>query len=342
VTKAILVTGAGGVGKTTLSAAIAVRLAKSGRRTLCLTVDPARRLADALGVGTLGAVPTVNRDLNLLWGAMLDAEHSWDAVARRHADPEVAERLVNSEFFRVAARHFPASQSYAAAERMADHLESDEWDVVVVDTPPAAGGIEFFTAPAETRDLVGGRLIRWITGGALPGRRSLFRIAGRPALKMASTVLGSNLLERVAEFLFDLRTTHDSLSRRAAAIERHFKNASTLVVTTADPTPLREAERFFRHLPKMASSPEFVVFNRSLPDSWRTARPPAGSPTELAENLRRWSSEATRQAAHRGEFAARYDTAVATVPWKSESPTDLDALESLLTDSNGLESLWSR
>ena len=338
-TRAILVTGAGGVGKTTLSAAIAVRSAQSGKRTLALTVDPARRLADALGVGTLGAVPTANAELNLLWGAMLDAEHSWDAVARRHADPEVAERLVSSEFFRVAARHFPASQSYAASERMADHLESGEWDVVVVDTPPAAGGIEFFTAPAETRDLVGGRLIRWITGGPLPGRRSIFRIAGRPALRMASTVLGSDLLERVAEFLFDLRTTHDSISRRAAAIERHFKQASTLVVTTAEPTPLREAERFFRRLPAVASTPDLVVFNRSLPEEWRTARPPNGTPSALADNLRRWSSEAARQAVNREEFAARYNTAVATVPWQQESPTSIGALEALFTQADGLEVL---
>ncbi|HSR43769.1 MAG TPA: ArsA-related P-loop ATPase [Acidimicrobiia bacterium] len=338
-TRAILVTGAGGVGKTTLSAAIAVRSARSGRRTLALTVDPARRLADALGVGTLGAVPTANPELDLLWGAMLDAEHSWDAVARRHADPEVAERLVSSEFFRVAARHFPASQSYAASERMADHLESDEWDVVVVDTPPAAGGIEFFTAPAETRDLVGGRLIRWITGGILPGRRSLFRIAGRPALRMASTVLGSDLLERVAEFLFDLRTTHDSLSRRAAAIERHFREASTLVVTTSDPTPMREAERFFRYLPKVASPPELVLFNRSLPEAWRVASPPADTPPVLADNLRKWSAEAARQAVRREEFALRYGTPVATVPWQPESPTDLHALEDLLTQAEGLEVL---
>jgi anion-transporting ArsA/GET3 family ATPase len=339
VTKAIIVTGAGGVGKTTLSAAVAVRSARAGHRTLVLTVDPARRLADALGLGELGAVPTANPELELLWGAMLDAEHSWDAVARRHADPEVAERLVSSEFFRVAARHFPASQSYAASERMADHLESGEWDVIVVDTPPSAGGIEFFTAPAETRDLVGGRLIRWITGGPLPGRRSIFRIAGRPALRMASTILGSDLLERVAEFLFDLRTTHDSLSRRAAAIERHFKEASTLVVTTADPTPMREAERFFRYLPKVASPPELVIFNRSLPDAWRSARPTSDTPPALADNLRRWSAEAVRQAIHREEFALRYRTPVATVPWQPASPTSVETLEHLLSSATGLEEL---
>ncbi len=147
------------------------------------------------------------------------------------------------------------------------------------------------------------------------------------------------MLERVAEFLFDLRTTYDGLSRRAAAIERHLQQASTLVVTTADPAPLREAERFFRQLPSVASPPAAVVFNRSLPDAWRTVKVPAGTSPELAGNLRRWSSEALRQAINREEFAARYTTRVATIPWQPESPTNLAALEALLEHSTGLDHL---
>jgi anion-transporting ArsA/GET3 family ATPase len=337
VTAAIIVTGAGGVGKTTISAALAVSAARRRYRTLALTVDPAKRLADALGVRDLGTVPTVNPDLPQLWGAMLDAQQSWDAIARRHADPAVAERLVSSEFFRAAARHFPASQSYAAAERMADYLESGEWDVLIVDTPPAAGGIEFFTAPGEMKDLVGGRLIRWLTGGPLPGRRSIFQLTGRPALRMASAILGSDLLERVAEFLFDLRTTYDGLAHRAAAIEQHLHTATTLVVTTADPAPMREAERFFRALPDVARRPELVVFNRALPDSWRRTGPTADVPPELADNLKRWGAEAERQAHARGEIAARYEATLASIPWQASSPTNLEALGALLEDATGLD-----
>jgi anion-transporting ArsA/GET3 family ATPase len=100
---------------------------------------------------------------------------------------------------------------------------------------------------------------------------------------------------------------------------------------------MREAERFFRYLPKVASPPELVIFNRSLPDSWRTARPPAGTPPDLVDNLRRWSAEAARQALNRDEFAVRHETPVATVPWQPESPTDLHALENLLEAAEGLE-----
>ncbi|MEX1043157.1 MAG: ArsA-related P-loop ATPase, partial [Acidimicrobiia bacterium] len=115
-TRTILVTGGGGVGKTTLSAALGVVSARQGLRTLVITVDPARRLADALGLDRLGTEPEPNPDEPNLWAAMLDASASWTAIALHHADPDVAERLVANPFFQAATTHFPASQSYAAAE----------------------------------------------------------------------------------------------------------------------------------------------------------------------------------------------------------------------------------
>ena len=146
--KVILVTGGGGVGKTTLSAALAVTAARSGVRTLVVTIDPAKRLATALGLKTLGSEPTPHKDEPNLWAAMLDAPASWKAIAHRHAPADVADRLVDNPFFEAATQHFPASQSYASAEEMANYVETRAWDLVVIDTPPAAGGIEFFSAPA--------------------------------------------------------------------------------------------------------------------------------------------------------------------------------------------------
>jgi anion-transporting ArsA/GET3 family ATPase len=332
----VLITGAGGVGKTTIAAAIGVRAARRGLRTLVVTVDPARRLATALGVEELGNEPQPHHQEPNLWAAMLDASASWRAVAMRHAEPEIAARLADNEFFRAASEHFPASQAYAAADQAVTFVQARAWDLVIVDTPPSGGGIDFFSAPAQMADLVGGRLLRWITGGPLPGRRALFNLAGRPFLRIADTLLGSDLLERVAEFLLDLRTTYDGVSLRGREIESVLRSASILVVTTSDPAPVHEAIRFYRELPGLASSPEAVVFNRILPTRWADAVAPPGTSPALEHNLARWSAETVRQRDSREEFSTRYGARIATIPWSATPPTDLDGLAGLLDGAEGI------
>lgn len=333
-TRCLLVAGGGGVGKTTVAAALGVTAARSGLRTLVLTVDPAQRLASALGLAGLGHEPEPHADLPDLWVAMLDSGASWRAVAERHADPEVAERLASNEFFLAAAEHFPASQAYAAADQAATYVQAKAWDLVVVDTPPSGGGIDFFTAPAQMADLVGGRLLRWITGGPLPGRRFFYERAARPVLRIADTVLGSDLLERVTEFLLDLRTTYDGVAQRGREIERLLRDAAILVVTTTSPAPLHEAIRFYRTLPDIASTPKAVVFNRTLPDAW--ANPPRRLAADVREIVDLWSSETVRQRDFRDEFSARYGATVASIPLSARPPTDLEGLTALAASAQGL------
>lgn len=335
-TKTILVTGSGGVGKTTVSAALGVEAARRGVRTLVVTVDPARRLADALGIADLGDEPQPHDQEPNLWAAMLDSAGSWRAVATRHADPEVALRLADNEFFKAASEHFPASQSYAAADQAATFVQAKAWDLVIVDTPPAAGGIDFFTAPSQMADLVGGRLLRWLTGGPLPGRRFFYDRAARPMLRVADTILGSDLLERISEFLLDLRTTYDGVASRGREIERVLSEASILVVTTADPAPLAEAVRFYRQLPAIASMPDAVVFNRSLPSEWANAQTEVGMTAIQGRLVDSWAAETLRQGDAREEFASRYGANIITVPWSPSSPVDLAGLRTLAGAAEGI------
>jgi anion-transporting ArsA/GET3 family ATPase len=338
-TRVLVITGAGGVGKTTISAALAVTAARSGLRTCVITVDPARRLADALGIDSLGNHPTEVANQPGLAAAMLDVTASWEAMVHRHAEPEVAQRLLNDSFFRALADRFPAAQAYAAGEQMAELVESRRWDLVVVDTPPAGGGLDFYTAPGRMRELIGGRLLRWLTGASIPGRRALYKITARPALKLADAVLGGPLLEEIAEFLMDLRSLYDGLSRRARAIELHLQEASSIVITTAEPTPLREARRFFEELEAASGRPETVVFNRQLPGAWTEARNLMGvdiaSDTRIAarENLSRWASEVHLQRDVKKEFATRYQLHLVDVPWAEAAPTSVDALAQLMASS---------
>jgi arsenite-transporting ATPase len=341
----IIVTGAGGVGKTTLSAGIAAVVAKRPARTLVITVDPARRLADALGIAMTDS--TTNRPAPVpnagpLDAVMLDVTASWEAITRRHATPEVADRLADNQYFRAVADRFPAAQSYAAGEQVAEFAQSGNWDVLVVDTPPAEGGIEFFMAPRRMRELVGGRLLRWLTGARIPGRRMFYRTAARPMLRLADSLLGSALLEEIADFLLDLRTLYDGLAARAAAIDRLLGQATVLVATTDSPGAMREAGRFFSSLPEIDTAPDALIFNRTLPERWITARGPKGTGSEdiaLRENMARWSIEARRNRDARQEIAARLAVPMATVPWLRQPPTDISGLADLITRATGLDAV---
>jgi anion-transporting ArsA/GET3 family ATPase len=338
----LVITGGGGVGKTTLSAALGVGAAQRGLRTCVITVDPAKRLADALGVESLGNHPTEVVRQPGLWAAMLDVTAAWEAMVHRHADPDVASRLLADPFFRALADRFPAAQAYAAGEQMAEHIESHRWDLVVVDTPPAGGGIDFYTAPGRMREVIGGRLLKWLTGASIPGRRALYKVTARPALRLADAVLGGPLLEEVADFLMDLRSLYDGISHRAKAIELHLQQARSIVVTTAYPTPMREARRFFEELPVKTGRAETVVFNKQLPSSWtdkaalRGADVAVTTRTALRDNLTNWAGEVRRQHDVKQAFAARHALELINVPWADEPPTSVDSLARLLATAPAL------
>ncbi len=159
-------------------------------------------------------------------------------------------------------------------------------------------------------------------------------------VRIADSVLGSDLLERVAEFLLDLRTTYDGVAQRGREIERVMRESAIVVVTTADPAPVGEAVRFFRDLPRLASRPEVVVFNRSLPKSWIGAKPQADVSAELMSTADQWSAEAQRQVDARSEFEARYGAEVATIPWMEHPPTQLAGLSDLAESAAGFP--WNR
>ncbi len=326
-TRVVLVAGAGGVGKTTLSAGIGVCAARAGFRTLVLTVDPARRLATALGLKSLDNVAHPNPELDLLWAAMLDASASWEAIAHRHAPAEVADRLVTNPFFEAVAKRFPAGAAYAAGEEMAEEVEAGHWDLVVVDTPPSSGGIDFLTAPVQMRSFVGGRILRILTGGRIPGRNALFDRAAKPALRLLDTVLGGELLEDIGDFLFDLRHTYEGIARRSQSIAHHLEQAHMVLVTTADPAPLAEAERFVQEAPGNTRVP-IVTFNRSLPESWASPTGTVGDP-KLAANLERWGAEAAYQRKVRQAWTAAHPGAVVNLAWRASTPNQLPALQAL-------------
>ena len=290
-TKEIVVfCGSGGVGKTSVAAAAALGASvRLGGKTLVLTIDPARRLATALGLDGIGneahRVPAELLKIaghdprGELWAAMLDTKQSWDDLVLRYAkDKETAYRILENRLYHNLTARFVQSHDYIAMERLFEIHASGEYDLIVIDTPPTRNAVDFLDAPARMADFFGGRLLRWLT---LPyrvgGKRSarMINIASRPFYQIADRVLGSKFLEDIAEFFLNFQSMYDGFVSRADAVERllHDRRTTFAVVTTLEAAPLHEAEHFCAELHDRHFHLGALVLNKTLPD---TLLDPAG------------------------------------------------------------------
>jgi anion-transporting ArsA/GET3 family ATPase len=287
-TKEIIVfAGSGGVGKTSIAAAAALGAgARLGGKVLVLTIDPARRLATALGLEELGnrehRVPAEQlaaagvESRGELWAAMLDTKQSWDDLVLLHApDEATAYRILENRLYHNLTARFVQSHDYIAMERLFEIHATGTYDLIVVDTPPTRNAIDFLEAPRRMAEFFGGRLLRWLT---LPyragGRRTtrVINVASRPFYQVADRVLGSRFLEDIAEFFLSFQSMYDGFVARARQVERllHDHRTTFGVVTTLEAAPLHEAEAFCRELQARAFHLGALVLNRTLPDYLRS------------------------------------------------------------------------
>ncbi|MDQ3304396.1 MAG: AAA family ATPase [Actinomycetota bacterium] len=298
----IVVCGSGGVGKTTTAAALAtVAAADLGAKVLVLTVDPARRLASAMGLDALGNAETrVSRDAFVdagleprgeLWAAMLDTKQSWDELVRRHA-PDAATRdaILANPLYRNVTGKFVHSHDYIAMERLYELHSSGVYDLIVVDTPPTRHAIDFLEAPERMADFFSSRLLRWLL---VPYRSRLLNAASRPFYQIADRALGSAFLSDVAEFFILFQSMYGGFVTRARAVEQVLEDRRTsfVVVTTLEAAPAQEARRFVEVLAAKRLHLGAVVLNRVLPTglleggATEAARELRARPQELADTL---------------------------------------------------------
>jgi anion-transporting ArsA/GET3 family ATPase len=354
--------GSGGVGKTTVAAAAALMAATHlGGKVLVLTVDPARRLANALGLEGIGNIerqvpPDAFSAAGIsprgeLWAAMLDTKQSWDALVHRHApDSETEKRILENPLYQNISGRFVQSHDYIAMERLYELHCSGVYDLIVVDTPPTRNALDFLEAPERMADFFSSRLLRWLTA---PARSRVLNYATRPFYQVADRILGSQFLEDIAEFFLSFQTMYGGFVERARAVERllHDRRTTFLVVSTLEPAPLHEAEYFVECLRQMRFHLGAMVLNKVLPgyllderaaraaerlrdDADRLAQLPlaAGPPpqvgrvlTEVGESFLRFEVVAKREAEQRAELAQVPDV-VATVPHFDTDIFDLAGL----------------
>lgn len=331
----IVVVGAGGVGKTTLAAALALRSAREGCRTLVMTFDPSLRLKDALGVGAAALdepVPVATGGPALLDAALLDAKRTFDRLIRTYApDAAAAERIFSNRFYRDLAGNLSGILEYMAMERLFEVQASGRYDRILLDTPPTRQAMDFLQAPDRMVNLVDSKAVRfaldpWWDG---EGQRGLaFRIAAKGALELADRVIGHRFLMDVVEFIRAFAPLFDGFRSRAEEVRSLLRGPETRFLLVAGPGPDRvpDAMFFLRRLREAGHRLGPIVVNQVHPDP---GRPDGGSASGPGTALLRFLADRDQRGLDLLRSLFPEGQGILPVPFEAVPPADLGALAAL-------------
>ncbi|GAB2478877.1 ArsA family ATPase [Jatrophihabitans fulvus] len=356
--RVVVTCGSGGVGKTTTAAALALAGAEAGRRTVVLTIDPARRLAQSLGLTELDNTPREVKGAGdeaggRLFAMMLDMKRTFDDVVLENSTPERAEQVFNNPFYQSLSSSFAGTQEYMAMEKLGQLVATDEWDLVVVDTPPSRSALDFLDAPNRLGRFLDGRMIKLITAPAKAGGRAYMKVVtvgvGMVA-RVFTKVIGGDLLNDLSTFVSALESMFGGFRERADQTYQRLKDPGTAFVVVAAPEPdaLREASYFVDRLSEEHMPLAGVVVNRTRRTApvAGTAKPltaaqagvaaeraeaEEGADARLAAAALRVHVEVAAAAEHDARMAKRFRAAHPEVP--------LSAVPALASDVHDLDGL---
>ena len=270
----LVATGAGGVGKTTTAAALGVAAAEAGRHALVMTIDPARRLAQAMGLDELASEPQqVSLDApGSLEAMMLDMESTFDALIDRYASsPDRAEAIRSNRIYQTLSSTLSGTQEYMAMEKLHELHDRGDWDLLIIDTPPTRNALDFLDAPRRLTSFLEGRLLRLLMKPGLAAGKSYLRAVNFGAtafMRMAGKVTGSELLNDLGDFFRNFEGMYEGFKQRAEEVRRLLEQPSSqfVVVASPQPPPLREAKFFLERLEQEGLHAAGVVVNRLHPE----------------------------------------------------------------------------
>jgi anion-transporting ArsA/GET3 family ATPase len=319
-TRIIVCCGSGGVGKTTTAAALGLRAAERGRHVVVLTVDPARRLAQSMGLSKLDNTPRpvpLPEDAQAdgsLHAMMLDMKRTFDEIVEGHSDPDRAEQILANPFYQSLSSSFAGTQEYMAMEKLGQLRRTDQWDLIVVDTPPSRSALDFLDAPQRLSRFLDGRLIKLLTAPTRAGGRAYLKVvnAGFGMLtNVVTRVIGAQVLRDVQTFVAAFDTMFGGFRERAEDTYRLLQTPGTafLVVATPEPDALREASYFVERLSQDRMPLAGLILNRvhrspaarlsaarslAAAEALQPAGAPAGSPPVSHNGNTGEPAEATR------------------------------------------------
>ena len=325
--------GPGGVGKTTVAAALAVEGARRGRRTVVVTIDPAKRLADALGLDALTDTPRriEGEWPGELWALMLDPRSTFDALVGAYApDPDQAETILANRFYRNIAGALSGTQEYMAMEKLFELHTDERFDLVVVDTPPTRNALDFVDAPRRLTRFLDNRLFRLLMLPARTGFRAV-NVATQAFLRTVGKVVGADVVSDAVTFFQAFEGMEEGFRRRAHAVSELLADPDTAFVLVTAPRrdAAREAEFFAEKLRETGIGVQGLVVNRMHP-RFPAVAPAAGAgvPTlaPLYRNLAELSRMADGEEDHVAALGARIGAPTVRVP---ELETDVHDLPGL-------------
>ncbi|MFG2826334.1 ArsA family ATPase [Streptomyces sp. NPDC048434] len=271
-TRIVVCCGSGGVGKTTTAAALGVRAAERGRKVVVLTIDPARRLAQSMGISELDNVPRQVKDVDESAGGelhamMLDMKRTFDEIVEGHADADRARAILENPFYQSLSAGFAGTQEYMAMEKLGQLRANDDWDLIVVDTPPSRSALDFLDAPKRLGSFLDGKFIRVLMAPAKVGGRAGMKFLNVGMSMMTGTLsklMGGQLLRDVQTFAAAMDTMFGGFRTRADATYRLLQAPGTafLVVAAPERDALREAAYFVERLAAEQMPLAGLVLNR--------------------------------------------------------------------------------
>jgi anion-transporting ArsA/GET3 family ATPase len=358
-TRIIVCCGSGGVGKTTTAAAVGLRAAERGRHVVVLTVDPARRLAQSMGLTKLDNTPRLIEGVGngstdpsqhgSLHAMMLDMKRTFDEIVEAHADPDRATQILANPFYQSLSSSFAGTQEYMAMEKLGQLRRAEEWDLIVVDTPPSRSALDFLDAPQRLARFLDGRLLRLLTAPAKIGGRAYLRVinAGFGMVTGVLTkILGAQMLRDVQTFVSALDTMFGGFRERADYTYQLLRAPGTafLVVAAPEPDALREASYFVERLDQERMPLAGLLLNRVQRSP--AARLSAAGSQAAAETLQasgshplavaalRRHAERMQQVSAQRRLAEHFTAAhpvvpVAEIPAQAEDVHDLAGLRAI-------------
>ncbi len=347
--RVIITVGSGGVGKTTISAALALRAATSNRSALVCTIDPAKRLANALGLELLGNHEARIDDTRIsaagipsgapLWAMMLDMKHTWDRLIEKHAPADRREKIFNNRFYQALSTVLAGSQEYIAMEKLYELRTEDRHALIVLDTPPTVHALDFLNAPNRLLEFLDNDAAKWLLTPALAAGKfglKMLNFGSSSVAKTLSRFTGTETLQQLAEFMLNISGMNEGFKVRAKETKALLRDQSTAFVLVTGPMPERveEALYFHRLLSSQGMRTAAIVVNQvhQRVDSRVRAQAESLSPGRLRNKLLETLDE--------NETLAESDSRGIERLAQHASPTPLVLVPRFAADVHELKSLY--